>query len=311
MARDSLQYRLCKEALQGITTDKTITAYKRNIKEYAAWEKANPADHALDPARRIQRWERALEERGLSPSSIHSKIAPVCKGYGIPMSAVDHPRRTADKITRGRREDVNAQGRREIDNPKFSASVTLGRCSGLRRAELAKVGAFDYIKDESGYPCLRVKGKGGKVQLQRILPAHQQEVEELSKYRFDFFDLDAPMLGASEIGSHINYHAFRAEVAREAYTYYAERLKAEPAYDMQLSRELLARYDKYHRPGARARSEFMDSMEGVYKLRGANAAKARAAGVPTEYSRLALLAVSVFHLSHWRLDVTVTNYLIP
>ena len=38
---------------------------------------------------------------------------------------------------------------------------------------------------------------------------------------------------------------------------------------------------------------------------------ARAAGVPTEYSRLALLAVSVFHLSHWRLDVTVTNYLIP
>lgn len=33
-------------------------------------------------------------------------------------------------------------------------------------------------------------------------------------------------------------------------------------------------------------------------------------GLLTEYNRLALMAVSVFHLSHWRLDVTVSNYLL-
>ena len=31
-------------------------------------------------------------------------------------------------------------------------------------------------------------------------------------------------------------------------------------------------------------------------------------GKETEYDRLALLAVSVFHLAHWRCDVTVHNY---
>ena len=47
-----------------------------------------------------------------------------------------------------------------------------------------------------------------------------------------------------------------------------------------------------------------------YKLRGENRQKAIEQGKETEYNRLALMMVSVFHLSHWRLDVTVTNYLI-
>jgi hypothetical protein len=47
-----------------------------------------------------------------------------------------------------------------------------------------------------------------------------------------------------------------------------------------------------------------------YKLRGDNLSKALASGSPTEYNRLALMCVSVLHLSHWRLDVTVTNYVV-
>lgn len=50
--------------------------------------------------------------------------------------------------------------------------------------------------------------------------------------------------------------------------------------------------------------------EGAYKLRGANSQLARRLGRPTEYDRLAVLATSVFHLSHWRCDVTVSNYLL-
>ena len=287
MTRKSLQYLLCEQALKNITTDKTVRAYKRNIKEYARWEKQNPPLDGLTPAQKVQRWERELEQQGLSPATIHSKIAPVCKGYGISMSEVDHPKRSADKIKRGRREDANARG----------------------RAELAKVRADDYVKDESGYPCLRVKGKGGKEQLQRILPEHQEKIEELTS-RFDLFNPDAPILDASEIGSHINYHGIRADVAREAYTYYTERMQADPAYRGQLRAELLARYDLYHDHDKNARMRFLKDTDGEYKLRGANADRARAADRPTEYDRLAVLAVSVFHLSHWRLDVTVVNYLV-
>ena len=33
-------------------------------------------------------------------------------------------------------------------------------------------------------------------------------------------------------------------------------------------------------------------------------------GLPVKYDRLAVMAVSIFHLSHWRCDVTVANYLL-
>ena len=48
---------------------------------------------------------------------------------------------------------------------------------------------------------------------------------------------------------------------------------------------------------------------GFY-LRGLNRKFAQEHNLPTAYNRLTLMAVSVFHLSHWRLDVTVCNYIL-
>ena len=48
----------------------------------------------------------------------------------------------------------------------------------------------------------------------------------------------------------------------------------------------------------------------MYRLRGRNRELAIAAGFPTEYDRLALMAVSIYHLSHWRNDVSVANYIL-
>ena len=47
-----------------------------------------------------------------------------------------------------------------------------------------------------------------------------------------------------------------------------------------------------------------------YVLRGKNREKAIAQEKPVTYNRLAMMMVSVFHLSHWRLDVTSVNYLV-
>ena len=49
---------------------------------------------------------------------------------------------------------------------------------------------------------------------------------------------------------------------------------------------------------------------GEYRARGKNRIKAEKNGLPVVYDRLAVMAVSVFHLSHWRCDVTVDNYLL-
>ena len=82
-------------------------------------------------------------------------------------------------------------------------------------------------------------------------------------------------------------------------------------YKYELRKELAARYKEFHRPGDSNKRFLHDIMnEKPYKLRGNNYQKAIEQGKETEYNRLALMAVSVFHLSHWRLDVTVTNYMI-
>ena len=49
---------------------------------------------------------------------------------------------------------------------------------------------------------------------------------------------------------------------------------------------------------------------GFYKIRGASVDIAKEKGLPLEYDRMALMMTSVFHLSHWRNDVTVINYML-
>ena len=49
---------------------------------------------------------------------------------------------------------------------------------------------------------------------------------------------------------------------------------------------------------------------GYYVVRGKNRALAEKKGMPMSYHKLALLATSVFKLSHWRNDVTVASYLL-
>ncbi len=51
-------------------------------------------------------------------------------------------------------------------------------------------------------------------------------------------------------------------------------------------------------------------VEGYYHLRSENRRLARANGLPVKYDRLAVMAVNILHLSHWRLDVTVGNCLL-
>ena len=162
--------------------------------------------------------------------------------------------------------------------------------------------------DEKGYLCVYVeRGKGGKTQLQRILPEDEGTVLEI----FQAADPGQKLFSPEEMQNKIDLHALRRERTQRAYEYYADRLKNEPGYKYQCRQELMARYDERHRPGA-SRQRFIADItnEQPYKLRGENRKKAIEQGRETEFNRLALMMVSVLHLSHWRSDVTVTNYLI-
>ena len=308
----SIQSTLIEAALKGITDNQTVTAYKKDCKLFAAYCKEQgvkrPDQLQWKEKELLQGYEKELEASGYSPATIHRRLAAPCKATGISMSEIEKPKRTSGKITRSRNEKANRQGKREIEDERYSRLVTFQRAVGIRRAELARLTAIDLTTDESGYLCVYVaKGKGGKRQLQRILPEDEITVLEI----FQVADPGQKLFSPEEMQNKIDLHGLRREHAQKAYKYYADRLKNEPEYKYELRKELAARYKEFHRPEDSNKRFLHDIMnEKPYKLRGNNYQKAIEQGKETEYNRLALMAVSVFHLSHWRLDVTVTNYMI-
>ena len=214
------------------------------------------------------------------------------------MSTIQKPERHVSDNTRSRGKkavDKRKDAQREA-SPRlydFAAKV------GLRRREYLRLYGDSLVEDESGYPCIRVRGKGGKVQYQRILPA---DIQFVCSY---FTDKDANecIFDRKELTNKIDLHHLRASQAKRAYLYYLDAIR-DPAFKEQLIRELEARFE------ANGRQLNHDQIDGKYYLRGLNRKFAREHNLPTAYNRLALMAVSVFHLSHWRLDVTVCNYIL-
>lgn len=308
----SIQSTLIEAALKGITDNQTVTVYKKDCKLFAAFCKGQGVKRPDQLQGRekelLQAYEKELEASGYSAATIHRRLAAPCKAMEISMSEIEKPKRTSGKITRSRNEKANRQGKREIESEKYNRLVTFQKAVGIRRAELARLTATDLTEDESGYLCVYVaKGKGGKRQLQRILPEDEKSVIEI----FRGVNPDQKLFSTDEMNNKIDLHGIRRAQAQRAYKYYCDRLKNEPGYKYQCRKELAARYKEFHDAGASNKRFLHDIMnEKTYKLRGENRQKAIEQGKETEYNRLALMMVSVFHLSHWRLDVTVTNYLI-
>lgn len=323
--KESLQHALITRVLPEIENNATGRAYKKHIKSFARWAKAQgykcPEDITKDV---IQEYEEYLEKdpKQYSAATIHSYLTPVCRAAGVNMSLIRKPRRTAGTITRGRDLDAagqpivqNEKGRREENDPKNARLVTLQGAVGIRRAELGRLCGADLVS-EGGSIYVRVrKGKGGKDQLQYILPKDRPIVQAV----FDGIAPDQKVFSKDELNNKINLHGLRAAHGRECYQYYSSLIAAKPETAGRLRATLLQRWDKGHErlresdPGTwgRQRKRFIrDCDDRPYLLRGENLQKAQALGLPDTYNRLALMCVSVFHLSHWRLDVTVINYML-
>ena len=151
------------------------------------------------------------------------------------------------------------------------------------------------------------KGKGGKEQYQRIL-----DVETVNEIIKDVGEDDL-IFSQDEMNNKIDLHVLRAENARNAYDYYIQRLSEDPEYRIKLRKELMTYFGMMNKtPIGERRRRFGAVLndDKPIRLRGANKRRAEANKRPVVYDRLAVMAVSVFHLSHWRTDVTITNYLV-
>ena len=282
------------------TSDKSWKSYMDASIKFGEWcKRTYRCRHFDDCLDYIQAYSDWLVEQGLSASTIHTYLTGVCRVYGVPLADISKPKRVVSANTRSR-------GKKAVDDRKDAGREASPRlydfasAVGIRRAEYARLRGDDLVHDESGYPCVRVKrGKGGKFQLQRILPCDEMFV------RSYFTGTEEFVFSQAELDNKIDLHHLRAVQAQRAYQYYFDRLRKEHGYREQLEQEIKARWRKYNK-----RRWKQCDFEGVYRLRGANKELAQKLGKPPAYDRLAVMATSVFHLSHWRCDVTVSNYLL-
>lgn len=226
------------------------------------------------------------------------------------MEHITKPTRHCYAATRSR--GTKAMDSRSDANRESSPRLyDFAKVVGIRRHEYLALRGNNFKTDESGYPCVEItKGKGGKYQLQRLLP---DEVKQVEAY---FDGSDRYVFSKAEMTNKLDLHRIRAEVAQRAYRYYTARLAFEPGYREQLEQEIQTRWERYRGTppkGSKKKHDWIwdvSRVRGEYRIRGKNRKQAIANGLPVVYDRLAIMAVSVFHLSHWRCDVTVDNYLL-
>lgn len=266
---------------------KTAEACKSHVQNYADW----------------------LVSRNLSASTVHTYLSGVCLFYGIPMNNISKPKRYISYYKRGRSFNGRTErGNNNIDNPKFTKTVEFQRVVGIRRRELANLRKEDFVLDESGQPCVLVrKGKGGKKHRQRILLS---DVPFVRSY-FDSVSEGEKLFTKEDLKNEISYHSLRAAQARRAYEFYL-KMASTPSGRAELERQVRARWNlcNLKRGEKTARPLPNKLIYGTYFLRGKTKTFAKEHGLPTQYDKLCTLAVSIFHLAHFRNDVTVQSYFL-
>lgn len=314
---DTVNKRLLETLSVEVKNPKTFQQYKPDVARFSTYAKTERGIRIFtqihDPVALLNDYSEYLQKRGLSASSVYRYLAPVCKGLHVSMRAVSTPKRSALTVTKTRDMDKGQRGRADLERQANNRVVVAQRAIGIRKEEIYRLRGEDLRTDAFGHLCVYVrKGKGGKRQYQRILP---QDVETV-KSIFDGIDAEKKVFSPDEIRAtkKIALHALRAEHARDAYSYYNSIISADPRQRDRLRAELIDTFKTYHPDGSNpdkvARfTALMDKSDGVYKLRGDNKRAFEHEGRATTYDRVALMAVSVWHLSHWRLDVTIKHYM--
>ena len=255
----------------------------------------------------IQEYSDYLQKQGYTASTIHTYLAAVCNVFGVNLGDISKPvRHTADYV-RGRNNTLT-DAQNDLDNPRWAYIVDFQRCVGLRREELMKLTGQDLVRDESGYLCVYVhRGKGGKSQFQRILP----EDEPFVRAYFENVDPNERVFNEKYFKNDLNFHRLRAESAHVYYHSLIKRMKEDPSYRKQLEAEIKMRWNTMNlNKNGKVKPFLEKELYGTYTLRGKNRVLAQKKGLPLHYDKTALLATSIFKLSHWRNDVTIASYML-
>ena len=287
-------------ALNG-PTDNTLQQYITHAVRYGEWCKKTYAARTVEEcAGHIQDYADHLVAKGLSASTIHTYLAGVCFVWDVPLDSIQKPIRYTSEFTRSRGKK-EADTRRDTQREASPRLCAFQEATGIRRNECLRLRQDCLVRDESGKLCIEVRrGKGGKRQLQRIREGYEELISSYFDGSNDF------VFSAEEMRNKIDLHGIRHDNALLAYEFYVNKLNSEPGYRAELEQEIQARWKLYN-----SRPFDKRLLRGSYYLRGKNRELAQKYGVQVCFDNLALTAVSVYHLAHWRNGVTVVSYILP
>ena len=237
----------------------------------------------------VQWYIDKLRSEGQSAETQNLACAAMCKVLQLPMSDIKRDKRHYTDITKGRTNEPAAPSN---DVERGSAAI------GVRRSELMHLRVQDIVSRPEGLCAHVLRGKGGKEQYQLILPHNEAIVLNaiVGKAPTDY------IIEREDIGGKENIHAFRRINAREAYAYFDGQLAANgDIYRENIKHMCISRMVEFGVNPANNRD--WKIIDRPYTSRPQN-------GTPSvTYNRLALMATSIFCLSHWRCGVAVRNYL--
>lgn len=290
-----------------IHSNLTLHTYLREINRFADWLQSVGVKSRCseeEATEHIQEYIDHLVARGLKATSIHTAVAAVCKALNQKMGDYDKPPRT-DAPTKGRNIAPSLAGRKDADpnNEDYRRLVAFAKKVGVRRGEYVNLLGRDIIDIDNDTYVFVEKGKGGKKQLQKITP----EDAAFIKSYFDGIGSGERVFSEKEMKNKLNLHAYRRIHVQELYQQYVDKLETVPGYREELIQKLR---EAFERAGEDWRTNFdMQRLGSTYYTRRAVRQSLINQGLPTAFNRLALMAVSVFNLSHWRTEVTIKNYM--
>lgn len=294
--------------LQKYQHDLTRKQYLRDVKRYVKFCREHFDSRTFDDCKgHIQDYCDYLKKKGYTASTIHTYLSPICSLFEVDLSKIEKPVRHVANYQKGRNTPM-IDAKNDISNPDWGYIVDFERKTGIRRDELKRLTGKDFQYDESGRACVLVRrGKGGKRQMQRIL---EKDISFIRSY-FTSVAPDERIFNEKYFQNNLNFHHLRAECAREYYYEQLRRIRENPNYRAQLEKEIKARwYATNKKKNGKPKPFRNEELNGIYVLRGKNRMLAQTKGLPICYDKTALLATSLFKLSHFRNDVTIASYML-
>lgn len=325
-----------------LTNAETLKPYRRTVEKFCQWlfeEKGITRIHQIPESGRtirelIQEYTDELVSKGLKPTSVHTYIAPICKGVGICMSEIRKPPRLSEDIVKNTKLHQNKAGAKQEAAPENQRIVRFAECVGIRPVAMSKLTIDNLVQDSNGDFIIDIRDKGGKHSIQLICPEEVSFVRNVLSH-----DANGNLLAPGEKPfckgdlKQIAYSKYRILRAQRLMDEYEARFNSWRDMPRKTAAQRIARSEA-REAAEREKSLWVDKIVEKYAtahpkasaaniaayraelerpsrivLRRGNKERAKLLNRPLDYDRVAVRIVSVYALSHWHDESTLRNYL--